>query len=265
MVIQILIEGPDGVGKTTLADSLIKHINAGTKYKAICIQEPNSLIFGLRDIAKNGITRKANTADVALGRVTMYGSCGSTTEPCTEATICLMMASMAQSHAYVQALEAELKEKNLELIVIYDRSIISTLLYQALRRGKFSMVTTIWTLFTSLIKTRYDAVIVLNGEPDVFAKRFKSDCDFDKQNKLMTKLYRQAEHLFGSTYHKLPPPRTEQEKDAIIKMMLPSHRQEYTQTFTNWLHIDTSQLDHKQTLAAALEHLSKIDPKAFIK
>jgi thymidylate kinase len=193
----IIIEGSDGTGKTTLVRNLAAKFSS-EGWVVIPIAEPNKLIRGLRDIAKKAeivqpdLEKIKSTIDIPFEELYV------TSSPCSEASIAIMIACMAQSCDFVRKLSAQLAGTNKKILVLKDRSIISTFVYQALVPMKLHLIQNIWNSYSSLISEDWNAgCVILDSTESVATSRHEKDCHYDSNTKQILGCYRLVPQIFG--------------------------------------------------------------------
>lgn len=235
-MINIAIEGMDGVGKSTLCTNLSKHISSISGLHAPVIRQPNDIIQGLRSCAKH-----PNVAVPRLDRIDSIEAIDldrlrKGEAACMEATTLLMMGGMAATSEFIAKLDAELSRVSRSLVVIHDRSLLSTLVYQAIARGHVHMIDPILATASTFCRQRYDITFVLTGRTNKIQQQVVSDCPFDKNIDVIAEGY--AHYA-----------------DIIRKVASVDMQDVFYRTFPNIVEINTEHVDANQTLERALECL----------
>jgi thymidylate kinase len=174
------IEGPDGSGKTTLATNLarITREQRGSSAHVIQCREPNSLIKGLRELVLNPFIRDVDFGD--------QPERFSRALPSVYTSTLLMIAGMAETLAWLTKLDQMCVGAGKSLIVFQDRSIVSTLIHQAMSSAnKATMIDFIMRTYCDVVQGFPDyhrKMILLNAPNHVLADRFKKDSIFDTEN-----------------------------------------------------------------------------------
>lgn len=141
----IVLEGPDGVGKTTIAQEIISYINANTNYNATYVSPLDNVPIGTE--IKKMITLAKHAVDGYK-----------------QTEIALIISSM------VAMIEQHLKNKNENDIVICDRWTLSTYVYQGIAKEQDIQKVQQWIdLIDKMIVP--DIVILFDGEDKELDRR----------------------------------------------------------------------------------------------
>ena len=193
----IIIEGADGTGKTTLVKNLATQF-ASDGWAVIPIGEPNKLIKGLRDIAKKADVAQPDLEKIKTTLDIPFEDLYITTSPCSEASISIMLACMAQANDFVKRLSAQMIGTNKKVLVIKDRSIVSTFVYQALVPMKLHLIQNIWNAYNSLVADDWNVgCVILDSDEAITSQRHQKDCHYDANTKQILNCYRLVPQIFG--------------------------------------------------------------------
>ena len=141
----IVLEGPDGVGKTTIAQEIISFINANTNYNATYVSPLDNEPIGTE--IKKMITLAKHAVDGYK-----------------QTEIALIISSM------VAMIEQHLKNKNENDVVICDRWTLSTYVYQGIAKEQDIQKVQQWIdLIDKMIVP--DIVILFDGEDEELDRR----------------------------------------------------------------------------------------------
>lgn len=141
----IVLEGPDGVGKTTIAQEVISYINANTNYHATYVSPLDNEPIGTE--IKKMITLAKHAVDGYK-----------------QTEIALIISSM------VAMIEQHLKNKNENDVVICDRWTLSTYVYQGIAKEQDIQKVQQWIdLIDKMIVP--DIVILFDGEDEELDRR----------------------------------------------------------------------------------------------
>jgi thymidylate kinase len=230
---QFFIEGPDGSGKTTLTTALAKRASQelGESAHVVRCREPNGLIRGFRELVLNPVIHDASID----GSPETF----SRQLPSSYTAILMMMAGMAETTHWLHKLEILCRKANKRLVVFQDRSVISTIIHQALTSNRqaelteFIMTTYVDMMHTSLKHHR--ALLVLDAPDEVLASRFKKDSVFDLENweTTVAARYRNLSSLL-LPYH-LPDQPFDAQLRSIRQSIAPGIRQRFMAEFGNQL------------------------------
>lgn len=189
MLYRILIEGPDGAGKSTLALALASILHAN-EVPVIMYKEPGELVEGLRTVAKH-----PHIWDRELG---VYLS----KRPSFQVASSLMLASMAATEDDLSQWYRKLSCRNFA-VAIYDRGLLSSLVYQVLSgdHTKFTLKESkILAAYEALVDVRYDATFILNASPENMATRkgvSLDDSPYVEDASRISHAYRIAPNVLG--------------------------------------------------------------------
>jgi thymidylate kinase len=240
-VINIAVEGVDGVGKTTLCNNLANHLMKTHGLQATVIRQPNDIIQGLRACAKHPNVAVPDLAKMSSANFSELEKLRTSGAACVEATSLLMLGGMAATSEYIAKLDAELAKVNQELVVIHDRSLLSTLVYQAISRGAIHLIDPILFVATTFCRLRYDKTFILTGQADKISKRTTLDCPFDKNIDVVNEAY-------ASGYERLI------QRAASLDMLDAFYRM-----FPSVTTIDTETKDQAETLESAIACLTNLN------
>ena len=141
----IVLEGPDGVGKTTIAQEIISYININTDYHATYVSPLDNEPIGTE--IKKMITLAKHAVDGYK-----------------QTEIALIISSM------VAMIEQHLKNKNENDVVICDRWTLSTYVYQGIAKEQDIQKVQQWIdLIDKMIVP--DIVILFDGEDEELDRR----------------------------------------------------------------------------------------------
>jgi thymidylate kinase len=230
-VINILIEGSDGVGKSTLGTNLRRKINADhPDYHAVNVAEPGNSIPGLRELFLNPSSSLRRTTSALLAT-----------------------ASAAQTEASLEAIENITVSSGRKLVVIRDRSVISTMVYQGIDNPMEINHVDIFKMYNAMIGIKFDVTLVLHGlETDDGSNDVHTKFGHSKRaregyqyvvpmllNQVSTHDYQEVPVWVADAVNSYPTPRNT--ADAA----------EYT--FPNYHRVSTSTMDQAGTLEYAYE------------
>lgn len=249
-VYNFVIEGPDGVGKSTLAASLQRELSKVPGLQVLVIKEPNDLIQGLRAVAKHPKVADPDLTKISSFATLDYTKLYTDRSPSPEAAIYMMMASMAETRFFVYSLAEQSKKHNQELVVIHDRSVISTLIYQSVVPKRYDLAEKIWKAYSSMIPERFEATFVLCGRVDSIARRATRDCPYDRDLARICKGYFQVDSLFSNAIDYNTP----------SLLSLPS-RNSFSQVFDYLTILDTTMYNQEQTLEFVLNSITTWFPE----
>lgn len=237
-MINIAIEGPDGVGKSTLCKNLQKDLISKTGADVIVIGQPNDIIKGLRSVAK---TPKMLTADLSNAyniknpEFVDYNN----GYPAPDSITLMMMASMSETSHFTSKLEEKALKRGSRLIVIHDRTVLSTLVYQgALRDPGFC--DSILDVYKICVGTRFDLSFVLSGNPTDVYKRSIKDCSYDDHSHTICSIYKNCRALFGGV------------PSFGIDPLVIKNQKYFHEVFGSIIDIDTAMLPEAATSTFAL-------------
>jgi hypothetical protein len=233
-MINILIEGADGVGKSTLVDNLRRHINAHhPSYHAISIREPGDSIPGLRDMFLNPGSKL-----------------------CRKAVALLATASAAQTEVILEGVENVVRADDRQLVVVRDRSVVSTMVYQGLDNDEVDYFE-IMSMYADMLPIKFDATFILSGlETDD-----QSDDVFTKfgHSKLAHEGYRYVLRLLTYVYDKAPNWLDDAPKwvrnDVASKFPDPIIRAQTRRMFPKVNYTDTYNHNEDETLEYAYQNI----------
>jgi len=260
-VYNLIIEGADGVGKSTLAKNLAKEFNS-RGWIAIQIGEPNCLIKGLRDIAKKTDVVLPDLNNFSALADMQYQNLYQQAPPCSEAAISLMIAAMAQAADFLKKITALLADRDKKILVIKDRSIISTFVYQALVPTKLYLIQDIWNAYSSLVKEDWNVgCLLLDSDEASTNTRHQKDCHYDSNTKHILSCYRLIPAIFGMTKDQYQRFIREEGKPKEISNRLYETLNERSRLgllsrVPKYYVLNTAKLDENQTTKTAL---GKID------
>jgi len=228
---QVILEGCDGSGKSTLAARLVKLINERVPtWVARAVTGPCDSIKGLRRLALHGVSQ------------TLDGSTRG--KPVAAASAALIIADMAQTAFAVQHWSGVVTAQGQTPIIIRDRTILTTLIYQGFLGGGPAQVQSIWTAYRNLVDEQFDRVVVLTGQ---HKRVTKPDYITDTgQCRHVRDLYTSIEHLLGprTTYTPRRDPGLEREMARALTSM---DRASFAARFPMWSYIDTDAYDEEGT------------------
>ena len=118
--------------------------------------------------------------------------------PCSEASIALMIACMAQASDFLKKLTAQYSATGKNILILKDRSLLSTFVYQALVPMKLHLVQDIWNAYSSLVQGDWaSGCVLLDADESVANARHEKDCHYDANTKQILSCYRLVPAVFG--------------------------------------------------------------------
>ena len=258
----IIIEGADGVGKSTLTKNLAKEYS-DRGWIVIQIGEPNRLIKGLRDIAKSADVVHPNMSDLSAIASMNYQDLYKKSSPCSEASISLMIACMAQASDFLKKLTAQLAVVDKKILIIKDRSIISTFVYQALVPMKFHLIQDIWNAYSSLVKDDWNVgCLLLDSDEKTATGRHEKDCHYDSNTKQILSCYRLVPSIFGMSrdqYHRFiqEANKPKEISNRLYETLNERSRLGLISRIPKYHVLNTAILDANQTTKAALRKVDE--------
>lgn len=244
-MINIAVEGVDGVGKTTLCRNLCEALKKTNGVVPITLVQPNNIIRGLRESCKHPWI-----ADIDLGVVddltdicTKLDNLYKPARPSNEAAALMMLASMAQTRFSMDSIYAQLTRVSRQPVFIHDRSVMSTIVYQAIVPGNIKLIDSILSVYIQMCTIRMDLTIVVTGDSKSIEKRVLQDGPYDKTTELTRQAYASAESMIRV-------------QNVVTHQNLAS----FYWIFPKIVYIDTSVYNEQQTVAKAMEHIKECLP-----
>jgi thymidylate kinase len=238
-MIQVAIEGADGSGKSTLAKALVKRINNDVPgHKALLLSETGQTIQGFRDFV---LTAQSNPIH------------GLPTDLTSNASAALFIANMAQTAFEATTWAGAVQGAGEVPVVVRDRTILTTLIYQGFLTGGPALVRSIWTAYRCLVDESFDTVFILDGSHK--HKGPKDPFTALGQSRKARMLYLSIESLLGPGFDTLG--RDPALMKAMGRAMTNTDRASFAERFHDWVTIDTVEYDTKSALEFAFLHLAK--------